>query len=89
MDKIDDANKLSLMYFCIKISKTHMKRFIDFSSLVILRLFGKKRGDFRSDFALCCCRYAFAQIKHLPLPLRFRADKTFVADLRFRAENIR
>jgi len=35
--------------------------------------------DFRSDWALCSCRYAFAQIKHLPLPLRFRADKTFVA----------
>jgi hypothetical protein len=35
--------------------------------------------DFRSDWALCCCRFAFAQIKHLPLTLRFRADKTFVA----------
>ncbi|WP_206700611.1 hypothetical protein, partial [Lysinibacillus sphaericus] len=25
------------------------------------------------------CRYAFAQLKHLPLPLRFRAVKTFAA----------
>ncbi|MFJ7184583.1 hypothetical protein, partial [Lysinibacillus xylanilyticus] len=26
-----------------------------------------------------CCRFAFAQIKHLLLSLRFRTDKTFVA----------
>jgi len=35
--------------------------------------------DFRSDWALCCCRFAFAQKKHLLLPLRFRTEKTFVA----------
>jgi len=35
--------------------------------------------DFRSDCALCCCRYAFAQSKHLLLTLRFRTVKTFVA----------
>jgi len=30
--------------------------------------------DFRSDWALCCCcRFAFAQIKHL-LSLRFRTE---------------
>ncbi|MFJ3387744.1 hypothetical protein, partial [Lysinibacillus sp. NPDC086135] len=27
----------------------------------------------------CCCRFAFAQKKHLLLPLRFRTEKTFVA----------
>jgi len=40
----------------------------------------KRVVDFRSDWALCCCRFAFAQLKHLPLPLRFRAAKTFAAD---------
>jgi len=34
--------------------------------------------DFRSDWALCCCRFAFAQIKHLPLTLRFRAEQSFL-----------
>jgi len=28
--------------------------------------------DFRSDWMLCCCRFAFAQLKHLLLTLRFR-----------------
>ncbi|MDD1502550.1 hypothetical protein PVA17_07190 [Lysinibacillus sp. CNPSo 3705] len=27
---------------------------------------------------ICCCRFAFAQKKHLLLPLRFRTEKTFV-----------
>ncbi len=57
----------------------------------------KRVVDFRSDWALCscrfafateniccCCRYAFAQIKQL-LTLRFRADKT-AALLSLRAE---
>jgi len=36
--------------------------------------------DFRSDWALCCWRFAFAQLKHLLLlTLRFRTDKKFVA----------
>ncbi|MFJ3388189.1 hypothetical protein [Lysinibacillus sp. NPDC086135] len=39
----------------------------------------KRVVDFRSDRALCCCRFAFAQKKHLLLPLRFRTEKTFVA----------
>ena len=34
--------------------------------------------DFRSDWTLCCCRFAFAQIKHLPLTLRFRAEQSFL-----------
>jgi len=28
---------------------------------------------------ICCCRYAFAQKKHMLLPLRFRTEKTYVA----------
>ncbi|MFJ7916806.1 hypothetical protein [Lysinibacillus sp. NPDC096382] len=38
-----------------------------------------RKVDFRSGWALCCCRFAFAQKKHLLLPLRFRTEKTFVA----------
>ena len=30
-------------------------------------------------YSLCCCRFAFAQLKHLLLSLRFRTVKTFVA----------
>ncbi|MFJ8458149.1 hypothetical protein ACIQ57_03350 [Lysinibacillus xylanilyticus] len=41
--------------------------------------YSAKRGaDFRSSWALCCCRFAFAQIKHLPLTLRFRAEQSFL-----------
>ena len=35
---------------------------------------------------ICCCRFAFAQIKHLPLTLRFRAEKTLLLSLHFRTE---
>jgi len=42
------------------------------------RSFAKRGVDFRSGWALCCWRFAFAQIKHLPLTLRFRAEQSFL-----------
>ncbi|MFJ8087019.1 hypothetical protein ACIQ7N_02235 [Lysinibacillus sp. NPDC095746] len=50
----------------------------------------KRVVDFRSDWALCCCRFAFAQKKHLLLSLRFRTEQSFLGalllSLRFRTE---
>ncbi|MEQ6356350.1 hypothetical protein ABNX05_17110, partial [Lysinibacillus sp. M3] len=45
---------------------------------ILLRIAGSpsyRRVDF--GWAHCCCRFAFAQLKHLLLPLRFRTVKTF------------
>jgi len=40
------------------------KRVVSCVETTLFWLFGKKRGiDFRPDWALCCCRFAFAQSK--------------------------